>query len=88
METAPDKAAQLVETELCRAHHYSIARKNGQLAAVSTCRVSSLSDLLHESWQAIGRRSGDAKPVSLIASAEHAESLVKVLRDRAEETEQ
>jgi hypothetical protein len=88
MESAPDMAAQLVETELCRVHHYAIARKNGQLAAVSSCRVSSLSDLLHESWQATGRRSGDAKPVSLIASAEHAESLVQLLRDRAKETEQ
>jgi hypothetical protein len=87
METAADEAAQRVETELCRTHHYLIARKNGQLAAVSTCLVSSLSDLLHESWQVIGRRSGDAKPVSLIASAEHAESLLQVLRDRAEETE-
>ncbi len=88
VETAPDKAAQRVETELRRAHHYSIARKNEQLGAVSTCRVSSLPDLLHESWQATGRRSGDAKPVSLIASAEHAESLVKILRDRAEVAEQ
>ena len=88
METAADEAAEQVEAELCRAHHYSIARKNRQLAAVSTCRVGSLPDLLHESWQATGRRSGDAKPVSLIASAAHAESLVEVLRDRGEEIEQ
>ena len=88
VESPADEAAQRVETELCRAHHYSIARNNRQLAAVSACRVSSLPQLLHESWQATGRRSGDAKPVSLIASAEHAESLLQVLRARAEETEQ
>ena len=87
IDAADDEVAQRVETELCRVHHYAIARRNGQLAAVSACRVSSLPDLLHASWQAAGRRSGDAKPVSLIASAEHAESLLQVLRDRTEEME-
>ena len=77
--------AELVEAELCRAHHYSIARGNGQLAAVAWCNVSNMSDLLHESWQAAGRRSGDAKPVSLIVSARHAEALLRVLQDRGEE---
>lgn len=87
VDSPADEAAQRIEAELCRTHHYSIARNNGQLAAVSACRVSSLSCLLHESWQAAGRRSGDVKPVSLIASAGHAESLLEILRDRIEEME-
>jgi hypothetical protein len=74
------QAAEAVETELCRAHHYSIARKNEQLAAVSVRRVDSLSGLLHEAWQAAGRKSGDAKPTSLIASSEFAASLIQVLQ--------
>ena len=83
-ESAVEKAAERVEIELCRTHHYSIARRNGQLDPVSICRVGSLSELLHESWQAAGRKSGDAKAVSLIASAEHAGALLQVLRNRAE----
>lgn len=69
-----------VETELCRAHHYSIARRNGQLAAVSSARTDNLSALLHTAWQTSGRRSGDAKPSSLIASRDFAAAIIAALR--------
>ena len=78
-EAHGDRAAETVEAELCRVHHYSVARSNHQLAAVSSCRVENLAGLLHEAWQAAGRRSGDAKPSSLIVSADFAASVIRIL---------
>jgi hypothetical protein len=86
-ECHADRAAERIESELCRVHHYSIARRNHQLAAVASRRVANLAALVHEAWQATGRRSGDAKPSSLIVSADFAAALIRTLqparRDRA-----
>ena len=77
-----DADAQRIEAELCHVHHYAIARRNRQLGPVSAKHVRSVSELLHVAWQAAGRRSGDAKAVALIASPEHAESVLGALRAR------
>ena len=82
VETDVGAAVQRIEAELCRAHHYAIARANGQLGAVSALRVGSVSELLHGAWQAAGRRSGDAKAVALIVSAEHTGFVLRELRKR------
>jgi hypothetical protein len=80
VESHAERPAAAVENELCQAHHYAIARRNGQLAAVTSCRVESLAGLLHAAWQAAGRRSGDAKPAALIVSADFAAAIVRGLR--------
>jgi hypothetical protein len=77
---APDgRAAAAVEAELWHAHHYGIARRNGQLAAVACCRVDHLATRLHDAWEAIGRRSGDAKAAALIVAPDFARALIRGL---------
>lgn len=78
-ETADASAADAVERELGRVHHYRIARANQQLDAVHLHVVASTAALLHEAWQATGRRSGDVKAAALITSAQFAAAIVRLL---------
>lgn len=80
-QSTQSSAAQALEHVLTGVHHYALARRNGQLGAVSSHNVANLSALLHESWEKSGRRSGDVKASSLIVYQEHAETLVRMLSE-------
>lgn len=75
---APRVAA--VECQLNKVHHYRIARVNDQLGALQAGRAGNLAQLLHAAWQADGRRSGDAKPAALVASARLATQMIRLLQ--------
>ena len=73
-------AGQRVEDALNKVHHYALARRNGQLGSVACCYVKSLSEILHDAWEAAGKRSGDAKATRLVATADYAATLVAALQ--------
>ena len=57
-------------------YHYGIARSNGQLASVTVTSVPDLSSLLHDSWEALHKRSGDAKSARLIIAPDFAREIL------------
>ena len=63
-------SANQLDAALAGSYHYGIARENGQLGPVAVAGVSSLSALIHTSWEALEKCAGDVKSSCLIASPE------------------
>jgi hypothetical protein len=63
-----ERCAADVERALLKVFHYRQARTTGQLAPLRAAAVDNLAGVLQRAWETLGRRAGDAKPATLIAS--------------------
>lgn len=77
-----------VERELGKVHHYALARRAGQLAALAVKTVPSMATIVHRAWESLGRRAGDAKPAALIASLPQAREMIRMADDEAAAAQQ
>jgi hypothetical protein len=68
-----------VEAQLSNVFHYRQARHTGQLAPLAVTIVANAASLLQRTWESLGRRAGDSKPASLIASLPHARALLRAI---------
>ncbi len=68
--------ARRADEALCRAHHYALARRQGQLAPLRTLTVPDLLARLQAFHQARGTRPGDIKHSALITDPEQGRQLL------------
>jgi hypothetical protein len=72
----PATTAQALDAALRESFHYGIARDNEQLGQLECVRSANLAALLQSGWEALEKRSGDAKPAALITSPDLARELL------------
>ena len=68
---------EALDAALCRAHHYGLARKLGQLGPVVVVAGADVEDRLLSAWTATGRKAGDLKQTALLSLPLDARHLVE-----------